>query len=164
MDQSLRRRMITFYERADNFFIGMMARHGVTILRVALAIVFLWFGALKVFGVSPVVALVAATVYWANPDWFVPLLGVWEMAIGLGLLFRFALRVTLFLLYVQLAGTFLLPIIQPEVAFIDGNPLLLTTEGEFVVKNLVLLAAGIVIGGTLERREAARGAEHLGNK
>jgi putative oxidoreductase len=47
-------------------------------------------------------------------------------------------------------GTFLVLVIQPEVAFQDGNPLLLTTEGEFVIKNLVLLSAGLMIGSRLK--------------
>ena len=52
----------------------------------------------------------------------------------------------------QMAGTFLVLVVQPDVAFTDGNPLLLTVEGEFVIKNLVLLSAGMVIGATVRRR------------
>jgi putative oxidoreductase len=36
---------------------------------------------------------------------------------------------------------------QPDIAFQKGNPLLLTTEGEFVIKNLVMIAAGLVLLG-----------------
>ena len=127
-----------------------MERYGVTILRIALAVNFLWFGALKLVGQSPVYDLVSHTVYWFSPSWFVPFLGIWEIVIGLGLLFKLVLRLTLFLLFMQLAGTFLVPIVRPDVAFINNSPFLLTTEGEFVVKNLVLIAAGIVIGGTIK--------------
>jgi hypothetical protein len=52
----------------------------------------------------------------------------------------------------QLLGTFLVLLVQPEVAFQDGNPLLLTVEGEFVIKNLVLITAGMVVGTTVRRR------------
>lgn len=145
--------LLDIYKSIDNKLTGFMSSYGIAILRVALAIVFIWFGALKIFGTSPVGALVANTVYWVSPEWFVPFLGVWEIVIGIGLLFRFVLRFTLLLMFVQLAGTFLVPILHPSVAFVGGNPFLLTTEGEFVVKNLVLLAAGIVIGGTVERGE-----------
>lgn len=147
------------YDQADKAITGFMSRYGVTILRIALAVVFIWFGALKIFGVSPVNELVRKTVYWVNPDWFVPFLGVWEIAIGLGLLFRFALRFTLLLMFVQLAGTFLVLVLGPEVSFVNGNPLLLTVTGEFVVKNVVLLAAGIVIGGTVEHGHGLLGPE-----
>jgi uncharacterized membrane protein YkgB len=53
-------------------------------------------------------------------------------------------------LSVQLIGTFLVFLLHPEVAFQDGNPLKLTVEGEFVVKNLVLLAAAMVVGSQLQ--------------
>jgi putative oxidoreductase len=53
------------------------------------------------------------------------------------------------LLFLQLAGTFLVLLIWPEAAFQEGNPLFLTTEGEFVIKNLVLIAAGLAVGGTV---------------
>ena len=129
-------------------------RWSITALRVSVAVVFIWFGALKVFNVTPVSDLVADTVYWVDPDWFVPLLGVFEIVVGAGLLARRALRVVLGLFALQMAGTFLVLVVQPDVAFQDGNPLLLTVEGEFVIKNLVLLSAGMVVGATVRRREA----------
>jgi len=98
--------------------------------------------------------LVADTVYWADPDWFVPLLGVFEIVVGVSLLARRALRATLGLFALQMMGTFLVLVVQPAVAFQDGNPLLLTVEGEFVIKNLVLLSAGMVVGATVRRRQA----------
>ena len=133
----------------DATFIRFMSRNGVRLLRWALAVVFIWFGALKVVGRSPVADLVAQTVYWFPPEFFVPFLGVWEVLVGLGLLWAVALRLTLLLLWLQMAGTFLVLVLRPEVSFQDGNLLLLTTEGEFVVKNLVLITAGIVIGGSV---------------
>jgi len=107
---------------------------------------------LKIVGVSPVRDLVAHTVYWVSPEFFVPFLGVWEVAVGLGLLFAVAMRLTLLLFWLQLAGTFLVLVLRPDIAFQQGtNPLLLTTEGEFVIKNLVLISAGLVVGGTVRR-------------
>ena len=96
----------------------------------------------------------AQTVSWVAPEILLPLLGVWEIAVGLGLLLRVALRTTLFLFWLQMAGTFLVLLLRPDLAFQQGNPLLLTTEGEFVIKNLVLISAGIVVGSTV-RRDAA---------
>jgi uncharacterized membrane protein YkgB len=140
--------------QVDQTLGGFFRRWGVPALRVSLAIVFIWFGALKVFGVTPVSDLVADTVYWFDPDWVVPALGVVEIIVGLGLLFRVAMRAVLGLFFLQMVGTFLVFILQPDVAFQDGNPLLLTVEGEFVAKNLVLIAAGMVIAGTVEMRGA----------
>ncbi|MBI3998048.1 MAG: hypothetical protein HY355_03365 [Armatimonadetes bacterium] len=148
MRESVRER----WKIIDQTMIAFMASRGVGLLRVALAIVFIWFGALKVLGVSPVADLVAGTVYWVPPGLFVLLLGLWEVVVGLGLLLKVALRSVLFLFWVQMAGTFLVLILRPEVSFQAGNPLLLTVTGEFVVKNLVLIAAGLVIGSTVPRK------------
>jgi uncharacterized membrane protein YkgB len=142
-------------DRVDQFdrrFVGFLARWGIPLLRVSLGLVFVWFGVLKVARVSPVADLVARTVYWVDPSWFVPVLGAVEVIIGAGLLAGRALRTVLALFWLQMLGTFLVLVIQPDVAFQRGNPLLLTVEGEFVVKNLVLLSAGMVVGSTARRR------------
>jgi putative oxidoreductase len=117
------------------------------LLRLSLAAVFIWFGALKITGTSPVERLVLDTVPGVDGSWFVPLLGGFEIALGIGLLLGgYPLVVTAMVLH--LAGTFTVMVTQPELAFQAGNPLLLTTEGEFVLKNLVLLTAALVIGAT----------------
>ena len=156
MTQAKTRSLMALWERLDQFMIQWMSAYGTLLLRTALAVVFIWFGALKIFGVSPVKELVGHTVYWVSPERFVPFLGLWEALVGLGLLLGIALRLTLFLLFAQMAGTFLVLLVRPEIAFLGGNPLLLSVEGEFVVKNLVLIAAGVVIGGSV-RREARQG-------
>lgn len=135
----------------DRTLLGFMTMYGTRLLRVALAITFIWFGALKVVGRSPVGDLVAQTVYWLPPAFFVPFLGWWELAVGIGLLVGVALRLVLLLFWLQMAGTFLVLVLRPELAFQGGNPLLLTVIGEFVIKNLVLIAAGLVIGSTVPR-------------
>jgi len=141
--------MRSLVERFDEIIIPFLRRWGVPSLRVSLAIVFIWFGALKILGVSPVVDLVASTVYWVDPDWFVPALGVVEVLVGLGLLFNRFIRAVLLVLALQMVGTFLVFFLLPDIAYQDGNPLKLTVEGEFILKNLVLLAAGMVVGAGL---------------
>ena len=137
--------------RLDQRMIRFMSRQGARILRICLGNVFVWFGLLKVIGQSPVAELVAHTVYWVPSELFIPFLGVWEIAVGIGLLLAVALRLTLLLFWLQMAGTFLVLVVKPNIAFQGGNPLLLTTEGEFVIKNLVLIAAGLVVGGTVQQ-------------
>lgn len=124
-----------------------MRRYGVTALRIALGLVFLWFGALKIFGVTPVTELIRATYSFFPTEPFILILGIWEVLIGVGLLFRLCLRTTLALLWLQMLGTLVAPLLAPELFFVNQNPLLLTLNGEFIVKNLVLIAAGLVIGG-----------------
>lgn len=136
----------TPWERVDRAVLGSLRRWSVPLLRYSLAVVFVWFGALKVLGVTPVSDLVASTVYWLDPDLVVPLLGVGEIAIGLGLAMRVLMRLVVAVLLAQLAGTFLVLIVLPGLAFEASNPLLLTVEGEFVIKNLVLISAGLVVG------------------
>jgi uncharacterized membrane protein YkgB len=136
-------------QRVDARVRPLLERIGVPLLRISLGVVFLWFGLLKIFAVSPVSGLVAKTIYWFDPDVVVPALGAVEVFVGACLLAGRLMRVALPLLVLQMAGTFMVLILLPEVAFRDGNPLLLTVEGEFVVKNLVLLSAGLVVGSRL---------------
>ena len=145
------------WERLDRLMIDFMTANGTRLLRVALGITFIWFGALKVVGRSPVADLVAQTVYWLPPAFFVPFLGWWEVVVGVGLLLSVALRLVLLLFWLQMAGTFLVLVLRPELAFQSGNPILLTVTGEFVIKNLVLIAAGLVIGSTVPRTRGRPG-------
>lgn len=133
--------------------VGLASRYGVSLLRYSLGVNFIWFGALKVTNSSPVGELVADTVYWVPPKFFVPFLGLWEIAVGLGLVSGRAQRTTLVFFLMQMAGTFLVFLEKPDVAFQSRNPLLLTTEGEFVAKNLILISAGTVVASTIQRRE-----------
>jgi uncharacterized membrane protein YkgB len=144
----------------DERVIRLLSRYGILFLRVSLGLTFIWFGALKVFDVSPVAELVAGTVYWVPSALFVPFLGMWEILVGIGLLSGRFLRVTLLFFLMQMAGTFLVLLVKPEVAFQGYNLLLLTTEGEFVIKNLVLISGGLVVGSTIQSRRERREREH----
>lgn len=135
----------------DNAFTGFATRNATTILRVSLGLVFLWFGVLKIVDRSPVADLVIATLWWAPEEYVVQALGLFEVVVGIGLLAGIALRAVLLMFWLQLLGTFLVFFIKPGIPFREGNPFLLTTEGEFVVKNLVLIAAGLVVAGTAKR-------------
>src|SRR5437899_1402756 len=116
------------------YMIKFMQVHGVTLLRIALGIVFLWFGALKLAGVTPVAELIAKTYSFLPAQQFVMVLGVWEVVIGVGLLLNKAMKFIIPLLWLQMAGTFFAPVLAPDIFFMHGNLFLLTTQGEFVVK------------------------------
>lgn len=112
------------------------------LLRGSLSVTFVWFGALKLAGEPTLPAsLIAAITPFVDPDLSVPLVGAFEIALGAGLLIGRGMLVVLGAAALQLSGTFLVLLLRPDVAFVDGNPLLLSVEGEYVVKNLVLLAA-----------------------
>jgi putative oxidoreductase len=112
------------------------------LLRGSLGITFLWFGGLKLAGEPTLPAsLIAAITPFIDPDLSVPLVGGLEVALGAGLLIGRWKPVVLGAATLQLSATFLVLLLRPDVAFVDGNPLRLSVEGEYVVKNLVLLAA-----------------------
>jgi uncharacterized membrane protein YphA (DoxX/SURF4 family) len=127
-----------------------------TVLRMALALVFVWFGALKVAGVSPVRDLLAATLPFVDADISVPVLGAVEIAIGLALAIGRLPRVTLLVLAGHLAGTFLTFVTATELMFQGANPLELTADGEFVVKNVVLISAALLLVAFYSRRSEER--------
>jgi putative oxidoreductase len=134
--------------------IAALRRHAPTLMRGALGLVFVWFGALKVANVTPVAQLVADTLAFVPvpASVLVPALGVLEIVAGFALVTGWWLRPVLAAMVAHLAGTFLVLVLQPQVAFQDGNPLLLTTEGEFVVKNLVLIAGALLVAANLSPR------------
>ena len=147
-----------FWDRFDLAIALFMQRHGMRLLRLSLAVVYIWFGILKPFHLSPATALVIKTTTWIPipPRIFVPLLGWWEVAIGVGLLHRKLLRGALLLLFVQMPGTALPLLLLPRVCF-THFPYAPTLEGQYIIKNLTLISAAIVVGGTV--RFGARRSE-----
>lgn len=131
----------------DESLLGILRRWSITALRLALGSVFLWFGALKIFGSSPVASLIQATYHFMPLGIFVLFLGVWEMAIGIGIILKRALRCVLILLAIHLIGTFTAIWFNPAIFFVRGIPFCLTIDGEFVIKNLVLITAALVVAG-----------------
>ncbi|MGA1465977.1 MAG: hypothetical protein ACO363_09615 [Balneolaceae bacterium] len=147
--------MKTIFDRVDPLIAGWMARNGVRLLRWSVGIVFVWFGGLKTVGMSPAQELVARTVYWFPPEVFIPILGWWEVLIGAGLLIRPLTRMAIALLFLQMPGTFLPLLLLPDICF-TSIPFGLTIEGQYIIKNLVLISAAIVVGGTVRDAEGGR--------
>ena len=127
-------------------FSRIVGKHSVNMMRVALAIVYIWFGALKIFGMSPAGELVEKTVYWFKPEIFVPILGICEVIIGLGLLFKRFIPVTIVLLLLHMAVTFFPVFIVQTVCF-SAFPYQPTLVGQYVIKNVVLISGALVIAG-----------------
>ena len=143
LDAQFRLRMSALEART----IDLLQRWSTSVLRLTLGAVFLWFGALKVVGISPAAQLVKQTYSFLPFRPFFLLLGLWEMAIGCGMITRLGLRLALVLLLLHLVGTFGALYLAPKLFFLGGNLACLSMEGEFVVKNLVLVAAGLVVAG-----------------
>jgi uncharacterized membrane protein YphA (DoxX/SURF4 family) len=142
------------FNRVDVRVTNWMAQYGVVLLRISLGIVFFWFGVLKFFpGLSPAEDLASRTIYTltfglVRENISLPVLATWECLIGLGLLTGKFMRVTLLLLFVQMIGTILPIFFFPGEVF-HIFPYSPTLEGQYIIKNLVLVSAGFVIGATV---------------
>ena len=143
---------IRTYDELDIFITKFMSKWGITFLRYSLGVIYIWFGILKPFGLSPAQELVENTVYWFdNPKTFVPILGWWEVVIGLTMCIKPLIRVSIFLLFIQMPGTFLPLILLPEVCF-NNFPFGLTLEGQYIIKNLIIISAALVVGSTVRTK------------
>lgn len=142
------------FEKADVKITRWMAKHSLSLLRVSIGIIFFWFGVLKFFDrLSPAQDLAIKTIDIVTfglltPSIIILGLAIWETAIGIGLIFSLFMRETLLLLYLQMIGTFLPVLFFPSEVF-NIFPYSLTLEGQYIIKNLVLLSAGIVLGATV---------------
>jgi len=138
-----------------------LARNGIDILRIGLGIVFIWFGMLKFFpGLSPIEDLVARVIPiisfgMVSPAVGLPVLAALECVIGIGLITKHFLRITILLLFIQLLGAMSPLIVLPSVSW-QYIPYVPTLVGQYIIKDIVLIAAGLVIGATV------RGGETIG--
>lgn len=144
----------SLYQKVDQALTRWMARHGIQLLRISLGVIFLWFGILKFFpGVSPAQDLAGRTIETltmglVTPAISLPVLAAWECLIGLGLLTGVAMRGVLLLLFLQMPGTITPVFLFPSEVF-ARVPYAPTLEGQYIIKNLVLISAAIVIGATV---------------
>jgi len=141
------------FDRIDLRITRWMARNSLDILRFALGVIFIWFGALKFFpGLSPAEELVRNTIYFFDPDFVLPVLATWEVLIGIGFLSGFFTnklqRLTILLLFMQMIGAALPLVLLPEVCWSDF-PFVLTLEGQYIIKNLVIIGSALVLGATV---------------
>ena len=140
----------------DRRIANFMAHWGVRALRISLGVIFIWFGILKPLGLSPAAPLVMATVDFLplfTPAQWLGIIGWWEVAIGLTFLFRPTVRIAIALLALQMVGTFMPLLMLPGVTFQGGRiPYAPTMEGQYIVKNLLIISAALVVGGTVRRR------------
>lgn len=142
------------FDTVDRRVTSWMAEHGVTLLRWSIGIIFIWFGALKLVpGMSPADQIatdttMALTFGLLSEDVARLALAGLELVIGFGLLAGRFLRATLLLLFLQMAGTLTPLIIFPHQIWSDF-PFVLTLEGQYIIKNAVLISAGFVIGATV---------------
>lgn len=143
-----------FYHSADERITSFMKRYSILFLRISVGIVFIWFGVLKFFpGLSPAQEIATATIErltfgFIQANVALIILATWETLIGIGLIFGAFLRVTLFLLFAQMLGT-MTPLLLFSAETFTRFPYVPTFEGQYIIKNLVLISAGFVVGATV---------------
>ncbi len=154
--RNVRHDLFRRFDRVDRWVSMRMARWGTVLLRFTLGIVFIWFGLLKPLGLSPAEPLVLATVAWMplfGAQTWLAVIGWWEVAIGVTFLFPSTLRLAIALLFLQMVGAFMPLVILSDVTFQAGRvPFAPTMEGQYIVKNLVIIAAALAVGGTVRAR------------
>ena len=151
------------YDPLEARVVASLARFAIPTMRIGLGVVFLWFGALKFFpGLSPAEDLAGRTIEVLTGGIVpsataLPILAAWECLIGLGLLSGRFLRATLLLLAIQMAGTFTPLLLFPEEAF-TRFPIAPTLEGQYIIKNIVLIGAAMAVGATVRGGRLVPGA------
>ena len=151
-------------EEIDRSVSAFMNRWGILCLRLSFGVIFFWFGVLKPIGLSPAEPLVLATTRWLpffeGKSWLM-IIGWWEVAIGVAFLFRRTVRIAIALLALQMVGTFMPLVLLPDVTFQSGHlPYGPTLEGQYIIKNLLIIAAALVVGGTVRGGEGEAGPGH----
>lgn len=138
------------YLRVELHASQFLRGRAIPFLRYVISLIYIWYGMLKILGISPVQELVIESTGWIFPPQFVYVLGVWEVLIGVFLSIKPLRRYGLWLFFLQIPGTFLPLFTNPEDCFIQF-PFVLSLEGHYIFKNLILIGAALTILSTLHR-------------
>ena len=145
---------LALLNRIDVQVTSRMAQYGVRLLSISLGVVFFWFGVLKFFpGSSAAEDLATKTISMLTaglipPNVSILVLATWECVVGLGLILGLFMRATLLLLFLQMLGTVTPLFFFPQEVF-TRIPFVPNLEGQYIIKNVVLISAGLVIGATV---------------
>jgi uncharacterized membrane protein YkgB len=130
---SLEQKVYTFFNNYSDWF-----------LRISIAIVYIWFGILKPFDSSPAADLVANSIYFLPREPFFIFLGVWETILGVMFLIPRLTKITFWIFILHMGGTFT-PFITLTDTVFTKFPYGFSLEGQYIVKNIVLISAAIAI-------------------
>lgn len=125
-----------------------IARLGHSIERYFISILFIWFGSLKIFGELSASSIIAKSVYWWDPKFVVPILGIWELLMGILFINRMTAKFAIFLFFLRLPGTFLALIYHWDKCF-SGSVFVPTIQGQYLLKELTIVGAALIIGSTI---------------
>ena len=140
----------------DHLIADFMKRWGYFAIRLSFAIIFVWFGIIKPLGLSAAAPLVLKTVAWLpllSPEAWLSVIGWWEVVIGMAFLFKTTTRIAIGLLFLQMAGTFMPLFVLSDITFQEGRFWLPTMEGQYIIKNLMIISGALVIGGRVYKND-----------
>ncbi|MFT4611212.1 MAG: putative membrane protein YkgB [Glaciecola sp.] len=140
--------------KLDKGTISIMKSLSTPAIRLSFGVIFIWFGILKPLGLSAAEGLLKATVVWlpfgSAENWLI-IIGLWEVVIGVFFFFKKTTRIAIILLFLQMVGTFMPLVFLPEVTFQSNNVFLPTLEGQYIIKNLMIISAALVLGGDINK-------------
>ncbi len=139
-------------KKFDFAVLNFVKRHDILFARMAIFIVYFWFGALKLFGVSPadplVENLLKHTLPFISFQHFIILFALFEMLIGILFLIPGLERLAAALLVIHLITTFLPLILLPSETW--QAFLVPTLEGQYIIKNVLIIALALVITARID--------------
>ena len=135
----------------------LMNRIAYPFLRIAMGLVLVWIGGLKFVDPSPVVGLIGASPFaFLASNGFVYLLGAAEVVVGLLFWANIQVKYVGILNMGLFVGTLLILILTPTVAYGDAGFPLLSLPGEFLLKDIVLMAASASLSAMASAQEMAQ--------
>ncbi|MFP4288818.1 MAG: DoxX family protein [Bacteroidales bacterium] len=136
--------------KLENEILNWMAKNGITLLRISIGIIFLWFGFQKFFpGISSAEDIATRTIDVISlgvvkSPFSMPILATWETLIGLGFLTGKFMRATFILMILQMAGTLFPLLVFPQETF-HFPPFVPSLEGQYILKNIIIITGAMVI-------------------
>jgi uncharacterized membrane protein YkgB len=138
-------------QKFDIYVISCLRKLEIPLARIAIFIVYFWFGFLKFLGVSPagplVLSLFQKTIWFMPFSTFYIFFSFFEMAIGVLFLIRGLERLAIFLLSLHLITTVLPLFLLPQITW--RGFLIPTLEGQYIIKNILIAVMAVVVGSKL---------------
>jgi len=140
-----------FFISIDQTIISLVRKVSIPVSRIAIFIVYFWFGLLKVLGLSPasplVLSLLDRTMPFISPDAFLIWFGLFEVLIGIIFLIPKFARAAIALLVIHLITT-VMPLFLLKSSLWTGM-MVPTLEGQYIIKNVLIVALAIVVASNL---------------
>lgn len=143
----------------ESSIIDLFNRIHIPLARFAIFLVYFWFGALKVFDLSPaspmVLELLARTMPFFPPDKFLIFFGLFEALVGILFLIPRFTKLAILLLFGHMFTTIMPLFIMPNYTW--DSFLVPTMEGQYIIKNILIISLAVVLGSKLKLSETVGG-------